>query len=61
MKGQCNRYQVPQVPEVGLAANNVMGGDDKTAVCQSSVIVNDDGHNQHSHIKSLSFGIAGLK
>lgn len=30
MKGQCGDYQVPNQPEVGLAAN--MGGDDKTAV-----------------------------
>ena len=30
MKGQCGDYQVPTLPEVGLAAN--MGGNDKTVV-----------------------------
>jgi len=30
MKGQCGDYQIPSIPEYGVAAN--MGGDDKTAV-----------------------------
>jgi hypothetical protein len=30
MKGQCNAYQIPTIPTIGLTAN--MGGDDKTAV-----------------------------
>jgi len=30
MKGQCDRYQISNIPQYGVAAN--MGGDDKTAV-----------------------------
>ena len=30
MKGRCEQYQVPSIPEYGVTAN--MGGDDKTAV-----------------------------
>ena len=30
MKGQCDKYQIPKIPQIGLAAN--MGGDDKTAI-----------------------------
>jgi len=30
MKGHCDRYQIPNIPQYGVAAN--MGGDDKTAV-----------------------------
>ena len=30
LRGQCDKYQVPTRPRVGIAAN--MGGDDRTAV-----------------------------